>query len=137
MARARSALRFTVVRRVLLLIAIACLAPAICGAADEVLLFRGHDFVYVMPDELAAHMLGVARREDWKLVDSLTRRIDGNGDGEPDYVAIGLGTPEGYGAQVRYRLRNAPGERAKRLGSWYWAVLIGPEGRHLYEGFNP
>ena len=59
-------------------------------ARAEVLLYRG-EFVYLVPDALASRMLELASEEAWRIFPRHTRRIDLDGDGEHDFIAIGLG----------------------------------------------
>ena len=103
-------------------------------ARAEVLLYRG-EFVYLVPDALASRMLELASEEAWRIFPRHTRRIDLDGDGEHDFIAIGLGAKGGYGVQVRYRLRRDT--ETSRLGRWYWGVLTGPQGDKIFEVFNP
>ena len=105
-------------------------------SAAEVLLYRGQ-FVYVIPEIFAAKMLEVAGRDDWRHDAADLRRIDVDGDGASDFIAIGLGSSRGFGAQVRYRLRGDDSKGGEiRIGRWYWGVLTGPDGARLHEIFN-
>ncbi|MDX1514671.1 MAG: hypothetical protein R3174_13115 [Gammaproteobacteria bacterium] len=102
----------------------------------EPIIFRG-EFVYVVPENMADKMTELASKSDWKHFPSLTRYVDTDEDGSPDYVAIALGAEGGYGAQIRYRLSFPGAGTAPRLGLWYWCVITDDTGSKIFEEFNP
>ena len=118
-------------------VTLACLLAMLAtGGRAEVILYRG-EYVYLVPDAMSDRMLEFASRDAWEHFPSHTRRIDVDGDGQHDFIAIGLGASGGYGVQVRYRLRHDKEGGAPRLGRWYWGVITGPSGEKLFEKFNP
>jgi hypothetical protein len=116
---------------VLSLLAVFTSAPS----RAEVMLFRD-GFVFLIPREVVAHLERYAPFGDWQQFPRFTRRIDTDGDGLDDFIAIALGARNGYGAQVRYRLRHAAVSHAEKLGDWYWAVITDATGKKVYEAFN-
>ena len=105
------------------------------SAAADLLLFRG-DFIYVIPREVSDEMVGFAARGEWKHFPEHTRFVDADGDGERDFVAVAFGATSGHGTQLRYRLRlDEQGEL--KLGRWYWAAVLAPDGARVFEEFNP
>lgn len=120
-------------RRMALLAAI-CLLSSWTVRAD-VLLYRG-EHVYLVPRVLGDQMLQIAPGGDWRYFRDHTRRIDSNGDGLDDFIAIAIGADNGFGVQLRYRLER-PGEDAvERLGTWYWAVVTDASGEPVFEAYN-
>jgi len=109
---------------------------AVHGAGDEVLIYRGA-YAYLVPSPVARLMLELAPRGEWRHFPDQTRRIDTDGDGRDDYLAIALGSRGGYGMQLRYRLRYPEGAQRPLLGRWYWCIIIDPAGRKVFERFNP
>jgi len=110
------------------------LIPSIAFA--EAMLFRGK-FVYVVPEDMGDKMTELAGKNSWRHFPNLTRYVDTDQDGKPDYVAIALGATGGYGAQVRYRLSHPGNGSEPRLGSWYWCVITDDIGTKTFEEFNP
>lgn len=102
----------------------------------EPILFRGK-FVYIVPEDMGDKMTEIASKNSWKHFPDLTRTIDADGDGKPDYVAIALGAAGGYGAQIRYRLNYENNDSEPRLGYWYWCVITDDTGAKIFEVFNP
>jgi hypothetical protein len=105
------------------------------AGASDLFLFRG-EFIYIIPRALSDEMTRLAGRGEWKQFPQHTRFLDLDTDGADDFVAVAFGATSGHGAQVRYRLRHTPGGGV-RLGRWYWGVLVDPDGRKLFERFNP
>jgi len=106
------------------------------AAAQDVLIVRGA-YVYLVPVVAVRRMVEMAPRAAWRHYPEFTRRIDVDGDGRADYIAIALGARGGYGAQVRYRLRYLPGAEQPVLGHWYWVAITDPLGKLSFERFSP
>ena len=105
-------------------------------AGEQTLRYRS-EHLFTLPVEMSRSMLAFGGPKDWRHFPGQTRHIDVDGDGEHDFIAIALGAPGGYGAQVRYRLHRDPESGAISLGDWYWSVITGPDRKRLYESFNP
>ena len=105
------------------------------SARADVLLYRGAEFVYFVPKVLGDRMLEIAPAPEWRHFPGFTRRIDGNGDGRDDFIAIAIGAADGHGVQIRYRLETNADARP-RLGRWYWAVMTDSAGATVFERFN-
>jgi len=111
----------------------AVLVALVGGArAGDVLLYRGA-FVYLVPPLVVRRMAELTPPGDWRQFPELTRRVDADNDGSDDFVAIALGSSNGHGMQLRYRLR----AHGSRIGRWYWCVITDPAGRQVFERFNP
>ena len=123
-------------RTAALLFAGALCAVSVPEAAGQMLRYRA-EHLFTLPVEMSRAMLAFGGPKDWQHFPEHTRHIDVDGDGEHDFIAIALGAPGGYGAQVRYRLRYDPGNGEPHLGDWYWSVITGPDRERLYESFNP
>lgn len=123
-------------RKALLLSVAAILVTPGIGAEEQTLRYRA-EHLFTLPVEMSRAMLAFGGPKDWRHFPQHTRHIDVDGDGGHDFIAIALGAPGGYGAQVRYRLHRDPESGAVTLGDWYWSVITGPDRKRLYESFNP
>jgi len=108
---------------------------ALAGAQD-VLILRGA-YVYLVPAVAVKRMIELAPRDSWRQYSDFTRKIDSDGDGRADYIAIALGARGGFGAQIRYRLRYLSGADKPTLGHWYWVAITDPVGSLVFERFSP
>ena len=118
----------------LALLLASCLLAA-SGARADVLLYRG-EHVYLVPKVIGDRMLQISPSSEWRHFPSYTRRIDSNGDGRDDFVAIGIGNNDGHGVQIRYRLERPGDGSGERIGNWYWAVMTDSSGTTVFESFN-
>ena len=123
-------------RTAALLAVAAALVTTGLDAGEQTLRYRA-EHLFTLPVETSRAMLALGGPKDWRHFPEHTRHIDIDGDGEHDFIAIALGAPGGYGAQVRYRLHRDPESGAISLGDWYWSVITGPDRKRLYESFNP
>ena len=114
--------------------AIALLASLATSA--ETIIYSGR-FEYVVPELMFDKMIEYAPIESWKHFPDLTRFVDSDDDGAPDFVAIALGAEGGYGAQIRYRLSHAENGGEAELGPWYWCVITDGSRAKIFEQFNP
>lgn len=114
--------------------AIALLASLATSA--ETMIYSGR-FEYVVPELMFDKMIEYAPVESWKHFPDLTRFVDSDDDGAPDFVAIALGAEGGYGAQIRYRLSQAENGGEAELGPWYWCLITDNSNEKIFEQFNP
>lgn len=114
--------------------AVALLASLAVSA--ETMVYSGR-FEYVVPELMFDKMIEYAPVESWRHFPELTRFVDSDQDGSPDFVAIALGAEGGYGAQIRYRLSHAENGGEAELGPWYWCVITDAGNAKLFEQFNP
>ncbi len=114
--------------------AVALLASLAVSA--ETMIYSGR-FEYVVPELMFDKMIEYAAVESWRHFPELTRFVDSDQDGSPDFVAIALGAGGGYGAQIRYRLSHAENGGEAELGPWYWCVITDAGNAKIFEQFNP
>ncbi len=117
------------------LIAAVSLLAAFAAAADTTV-YSGR-YEYVVPELMLDKMIELAPIESWKHFPELTRFVDSDDDGAPDFVAIALGAEGGFGAQIRYRLNHAENGGEAELGPWYWCVITDGTSEKIFEQFNP
>lgn len=117
------------------LIAAVSLLAAFAAAADTTV-YSGR-YEYVVPELMLDKMIELAPIEGWKHFPELTRFVDSDDDGAPDFVAIALGAEGGFGAQIRYRLNHAENGGQAELGPWYWCVITDSSSEKIFEQFNP
>ncbi len=106
------------------------------ATSAETMIYSGR-FEYVVPELMFDKMIEYAPIESWKHFPELTRFVDSDEDGAPDFVAIALGAEGGYGAQIRYRLSHAQNGGEAELGPWYWCVITDTGNAKIFEQFNP
>lgn len=82
-------------------------------------------------------LIELAPRESWNIYPQLTRHIDTDDDGIPEFIAIAIAAEGGFGAQIRYRLSHADNGGEAELGPWYWCVITDGAGEKVFEQFNP
>jgi len=102
-------------------------------AQDTVVYYGVYDFP--VPPVMVQNLSRYDTINNWIFFPEMTRWIDSNNDGRYEYIAIGIGTNSGYGAQIRYRLFYRANSRDPELGPWHWCV-IQQGGNKLYEVFN-
>lgn len=94
-------------------------------------------FNYAVPEPMFDKMIEFAPIESWEFFPKLTRFVDADDDGTPEFVAIALGAEGGFGAQIRYRMNHAENRGELELGDWYWCVITDGSGEKVFEQFNP
>ena len=104
--------------------------------AAEPMIYAGK-FDYAVPEPMFDKMIEFAPIPSWNFFPNLTRFVDADDDGTPDFIAIALGAEGGFGAQIRYRLNHAENGGAPELGDWYWCVITDGSGEKIFEQFNP